>query len=162
VHRENTGWTACWRHWAGEARGQLQRVTGHGTLATPIPLGGSALIHTPIFGFDGDDCMVYRAVPEVESSLEPFAVADAELFGADGARLRLVLGPTTTIPARRRWWRPQWKGPAEVLVRESEEPLAPVELAERLRAYLAAIGASSDELAGLDLEALVERVTARS
>jgi hypothetical protein len=48
-----------------------------------------------------------------------------------------------------------------VLVRESEAPPAPAELAEHLRVYLDALGAPPDELAGLDLDALVERATAR-
>jgi hypothetical protein len=120
------------------------------------------VIHTPIFSFDGADCTAYRSVAEAEGDLEPPEVADAVLFGADGARLRLVLGPNTTIPERPRWWRPAWKGPAEVLVQETDEPPAPGELAERLHAYLAATGDPPDELAALGLETLVDRAAARA
>jgi hypothetical protein len=101
-------------------------------------------------------------VAEAETDLEPPAVRDTVLFGADGARLQLTLGPDTTVPERRRQWQPEWKGPAEVLVQETGGPPAPAELAERLRGYLAAVGAPPDEVARLDLDTLVERVSARS
>jgi hypothetical protein len=70
------------------------------------------VIHTPIFCFDGADCTVYRSVVEAEGDIEPPEAADPGivLFGADGARLRLDLGPNTTLPERPRWWRPAWKG----------------------------------------------------
>jgi hypothetical protein len=120
------------------------------------------VIHTPIFAFDGVDCTAYRSVAEAETDIEPPEVADAVLFGADGARLRLVLGPHTSLPERPRWWRAAWKGPAVVLVQESGAPPMPGELAERLRAYLAAAGDEPGELAALGLETLVGRAAARA